>query len=165
MTLTNQKTEQVSRDESYNRRITTYKELYDRVLFDILLMSTTYASYATPAKNNETEHEKMIREGVQEGADSLEDAISKLKDQLAQLEELTNLRVADDLDTANSNLERLADMAKPLGCQVEGQTNEACQFEVLQDLIDQRAGDFERLRAEEAMPKSPSESDIESEED
>ncbi|KAL8780143.1 MAG: hypothetical protein Q9213_006598 [Squamulea squamosa] len=171
MTLTNREIEQVSRDKPSRQRAPPHKEVYDRAIFNILLMSITYASYAMPTKNNETEHEKSIRECVQERANSLEDAISKLDDQFAKLKRFTQIRKFDDLDTANSNLKSLTDLTKPLGCQVEGHTNETCQFEVLHDLIDKRAGDIERMKAEEEAVPSPQtesdagDSDVESEKD
>lgn len=100
-------------------------------------------------------------ERVQNQAPNREEALIRVIMSLASLQGLTNLRehmgFVDDIDTADRDLFLLASLPTILGCEHEASTHEASQFKVLQELIDRRTADFERMKAEGAVPKSEAE--------
>ncbi|KAL8756443.1 MAG: hypothetical protein Q9199_002925 [Rusavskia elegans] len=119
--------------------IPSYREAYKQISHRLLMDAIRFSSYSPPEKT-ETDHDLKSTERVQNQAPSREEAL---------------IRVIMSL--ANRDLGLLASLPTILGCEHEASTHEASQFKVLHELIDRRTADFERMRAEGAVPKSEAE--------
>ncbi|KAI4242363.1 MAG: hypothetical protein L6R40_004092 [Gallowayella cf. fulva] len=129
----------------------SFTSVYRGEVINLLMSVLAYSSYHQKKEANEY---KECPQGLpnQDEDDTPKETAQWVDKQSWILKRLSDIRVDDDIDTAIHDYDQLKGLDISLGCRQQGHVKDSCVFKTLHELVDQRAADVDRFKAEGKVP-------------